>query len=164
MNHARRDAEWLAFNRPSDSPTRKAIVNTCNGIRDLLLEKNAKYGDSALNPKRVFSEADPIEQIKVRIDDKISRIQTTGFSAADEDTLQDLIGYLVLLKIAICRPPYDDMVERTLQSDAGFPETILFGSDDDDVMPSPNYEEITSALRMFHEWDDDEPWKDLADH
>ncbi|QNJ25896.1 hypothetical protein SynSYN20_01569 [Synechococcus sp. SYN20] len=133
MNNARRDAEWLAFNRPSASPaptpTRSAIVSTCNDIRDLLLEKNQKYGDSALNPQRVFSGADPIEQIKVRIDDKLSRIQTTGFSAADEDTLQDLIGYLVLLKIALSRSPepmdltrtreqLQDMVAMTFASDS----------------------------------------------
>ena len=96
--------------------TKKEIQLVCDGIKELLLEKNAKYGDSALQPKRVFSSADPVEQIKVRIDDKLSRIATTGFSAMDEDTLQDLIGYLVLLKIALgrkepIRTTYEDVVE-----------------------------------------------------
>lgn len=68
-------------------------------IAELLIEKNAAYGDSALNPIRVFSKADRIEQLNVRIDDKISRIQR-GSEYGDEDTEMDLIGYLVLRKIA----------------------------------------------------------------
>lgn len=66
----------------------------------MLLEKNAKYGNSALDPVRVFSKASTTEQLLVRIDDKLSRIKTTGMEAPDEDTLNDLIGYLILLKIA----------------------------------------------------------------
>jgi len=99
--------------------TQDQIKEVCDSIKELLLQKNAKYGDSALNPERVFSKADAVEQIKVRIDDKLSRIATTGFSAIDEDTLQDLIGYLVLLKIALDRKekpnpyavPYEDVLE-----------------------------------------------------
>ena len=99
--------------------TQDQIKEVCDSIKELLLQKNAKYGDSALNPERVFSKADAVEQIKVRIDDKLSRIATTGFSAIDEDTLQDLIGYLVLLKIALGRQeksnpyavPYEDVLE-----------------------------------------------------
>lgn len=68
-------------------------------IAALLIEKNKAYGDSALNPVRVFSKADREEQLYVRIDDKISRIQR-GTDFANEDTIDDLIGYLVLLKIA----------------------------------------------------------------
>ena len=67
----------------------------------MLLAKNEKYGDSALNPKRIFSQSSSIEQIMVRIDDKLSRIATTrALGGPDEDTLSDLIGYLVLLKVA----------------------------------------------------------------
>ena len=66
-------------------------------IRELLIKKNAQYGNSALKPLRVFSEASTREQLLVRIDDKLSRISTQ--TVDDEDTLMDLIGYLVLLKI-----------------------------------------------------------------
>lgn len=71
-----------------------------SNLVSLLLEKNLKYGNSALNPQRVFSKVDPTEQIAVRIDDKLSRIKTTGIAGADEDTLLDLMGYLVLYRIA----------------------------------------------------------------
>ena len=81
------------------SDTQKKISEICDEVKNILLEKNRKYGDSALNPKRVFSNASPIEQINVRIDDKISRIM----SAQDDDTEDaelDLIGYLILKRVA----------------------------------------------------------------
>jgi len=78
------------------------IAGACDEIKELLLTKNKKYGDSALNPVRVFSKASAQEQLLVRIDDKLSRIQKgAGLLASDEDVIQDLIGYLILLKIVI---------------------------------------------------------------
>ena len=80
------------------------IATTCDAIKDLLLTKNMKYGDSALSPIRVLSQSSPIEQILVRIDDKLNRIKQGGKGIhEDEDVIQDLIGYFVLLKIAIDR-------------------------------------------------------------
>ena len=85
-----------------DTQTHISII--CDSIKKLLIEKNRKYGDSALNPSRIFSKADAVEQILVRIDDKLNRIQKgAGLLANDEDVIQDLIGYLVLLKIALSR-------------------------------------------------------------
>lgn len=75
------------------------ITKASEEITDLLLLKNAAYGDSALNPLRIFSEADPEHGLKVRIDDKLSRIKNQGLRSNDEDTLNDLIGYLILLKV-----------------------------------------------------------------
>lgn len=84
--------------------TQSQISLICDQVKELLLEKNKKYGDSALNPTRIFSKADPVEQILVRIDDKLNRIkQGAGLLANDEDVIMDLIGYLVLLKIALSR-------------------------------------------------------------
>ena len=68
-------------------------------IQVMLEEKNRSYGDSALNPESVFSNLNAEERLAVRIDDKLNRIKK-GSEYADEDTLADLIGYLVLLKIA----------------------------------------------------------------
>lgn len=48
-----------------------------NNITKMLIEKNRKYGDSALKPQRIFSKASAVEQIKVRIDDKLSRMKST---------------------------------------------------------------------------------------
>ena len=74
------------------------IRETCDEIRDLLVRKNASYGNSAGNPMRVFSTTDAVEGLKVRIDDKISRL-SRGAEFPNEDTLVDLAGYLVLLLI-----------------------------------------------------------------
>jgi len=68
-------------------------------IKATLIEKNRKYGNSALEPARVFSKTSPVEQLLVRIDDKISRIQS-GQGDDTEDAVKDLLGYLVLLRIA----------------------------------------------------------------
>ena len=65
-----------------------------------MIEKNNNYGDSALQPLNVFSKADAVHGIKVRIDDKLKRIKNSGLVDATEDTLQDLAGYLILLMIA----------------------------------------------------------------
>jgi hypothetical protein len=80
------------------SETQQKIAQVCDAIKELLLEKNRAYGDSAINPVRVFSKASPEEQLLVRIDDKLSRLARG--SAAGEDVVNDLIGYLVLLKVA----------------------------------------------------------------
>lgn len=85
------------------SDSQQEIARECDFIRDMLLEKNRKYGDSALRPVRVFSRADPIEQINVRIDDKLSRMQSSQ-SDEDEDVDLDLIGYLILRRVAKRRP------------------------------------------------------------
>lgn len=82
--------------------TQNEITAVCTEILDLLLEKNRKYGDSALNPKRIFSKADAVEQIKVRLDDKISRLMNQQ-NDDDEDVVMDLMGYLVLLRVALKR-------------------------------------------------------------
>jgi uncharacterized protein (DUF302 family) len=73
----------------------QAIVDVCDQIKSLLLEKNRKYGNSALQPMRVFSKADAEEQMLVRMDDKLSRIKNRQ-DDDDEDPFMDLAGYLVL--------------------------------------------------------------------
>jgi hypothetical protein len=75
------------------------IAEECDRVREMLVEKNRRYGNSALSPMRVMSQADTLEQIRVRIDDKISRLR--GLQPNDtEDTELDLIGYLILLRVA----------------------------------------------------------------
>ena len=78
------------------------ISTVCDDIKELLIHKNRKYGNSALKPCRVFSKSSPVEQLLVRIDDKLNRIMKgAGLLANDEDVVNDLIGYLVLLKIGM---------------------------------------------------------------
>jgi len=71
-----------------------------NDVANILLEKNNAYGNSALDPVRIFSKADTLEQINVRIDDKLSRLSRGDQSLDTEDVELDLIGYLVLKRVA----------------------------------------------------------------
>lgn len=73
------------------------IARVCNDVCKLLWKKNDDYGNSALEPLRIFSQANSIEQIKVRMDDKLSRI--ANGASAGEDPYQDLLGYLVLFEV-----------------------------------------------------------------
>lgn len=68
-------------------------------IRDMLISKNEKYGNSALEPLGVFSQLSAKEGLLIRIDDKLKRIKNGSLDRDDEDVINDLIGYLVLLKI-----------------------------------------------------------------
>jgi len=82
------------------APSGKKIWDACHEIAHLLIDKNISYGDSALSPNRIFAQSDNIEQLKVRIDDKLNRVKNNQGYAGDND-VDDLIGYLILLKIAI---------------------------------------------------------------
>ena len=82
--------------------TESKISVVCDDIKELLIHKNRKYGNSALQPNRIFSKCSATEQLLVRIDDKLNRIMKgAGLLATDEDVVNDLIGYLVLLKISM---------------------------------------------------------------
>jgi len=81
--------------------TADEIIAECTALQELLLAKNAKYGDSAFNSGIMFN-VPPITAIKARINDKISRIvqnEVTGEADVDDCT-KDLLGYLILLRIA----------------------------------------------------------------
>jgi len=97
------DTKYFSCNdlylRSMDAPSGKKIFDACHEVAQMLIEKNVSYGDSALNPIRLFSGADNIEQLKVRIDDKLNRIKNAQGYTGDND-IDDLIGYLILLKIA----------------------------------------------------------------
>ena len=81
-----------------ETNTRQVIAEVCDEVKALLLEKNKAYGNSALEPVRIFSRVDTLEQINVRIDDKLSRI-ARGCEFDGDDTELDLIGYLILKRV-----------------------------------------------------------------
>lgn len=81
--------------------TRDLILEESEAVTKLLLLKNEAYGDSALNPANIFAKGDAVENLSARIDDKLMRIKMRGIDDNTEDTVQDLIGYLILLKVAL---------------------------------------------------------------
>ena len=112
--HIESTKQFLAQSQQSDTMTR--VAKYLDDVESMLARKNVKYKDSCYHPKRIFSKESPIEQLKVRIDDKLSRITDLGDDpfmdlfrvmlrvidghVDDEDTVMDLIGYLVLLACA----------------------------------------------------------------
>ena len=82
--------------------TSDKISLVCKNIEKILLHKNKKYGNSALEPLGIFAKNLTAEDgIKQRLDDKLKRIQMTpiGKQFAKND-LYDLIGYLILLIVS----------------------------------------------------------------
>lgn len=79
--------------------TQQEISEVMKELEEILLRKNRAYGDSALDPVRIYSKASPTEQINVRIDDKLSRV-IRGEAYEDEDIDIDLAGYYVLRIVA----------------------------------------------------------------
>ena len=81
--------------------TEELIKEVGREVVMLLIEKNKAYGDTANNPPQIFSKLSAREGILARIDDKLSRIKMKGINDDTEDTLKDVIGYLILLKVQI---------------------------------------------------------------
>tara|TARA_R110002020_G_scaffold253928_4_gene467620 strand:+ start:45 stop:323 length:279 start_codon:yes stop_codon:yes gene_type:complete len=80
--------------------TQMKIRETIQEIEQLLISKNEQYGDSVMEPISIFAKGSADELIRVRIDDKLSRLVRGNDSIEeDEDVILDLIGYLVLLLI-----------------------------------------------------------------
>ena len=81
--------------------TEELIKEVGREVVMLLIEKNKAYGDTANQPPQIFSKLSPIEAILARIDDKLSRIKQVGLNDKTEDTVLDLIGYLMLYRVQL---------------------------------------------------------------
>jgi len=77
------------------------LLTITREITELLISKNKAYGNTALNPTNIFSKLSASEAICARLDDKLARISNKGIYDETEDTVDDLIGYLLLLKMAL---------------------------------------------------------------
>jgi len=90
--------------------TQRGIVLVFDSMRDLVIEKNRRYGDAAITPKQIFSKLNAGEGIKVRIDDKISRIMNSGGTVRKND-VADLMGYLALFAISQDWFDFSDLID-----------------------------------------------------
>lgn len=97
------DEAWELLTPPAIPPlpeSARRIAQECDRIKAFLIEKNLAYGNSALQPVRIFSTSSTVEQLNVRIDDKLSR-RMKGRPFEGDDDRVDLIGYLILLGLAM---------------------------------------------------------------
>mgnify|MGYP006896747194 CR=1 FL=1 len=81
--------------------TQQKIVDVLDGMKNLLLYKNRKYGDSAINPKKVFYKGDSTNSILIRLDDKIGRVMSNPDDKPRVNDVADIIGYCTLLLISM---------------------------------------------------------------
>lgn len=99
-----------ALNRLADlwqntvlSETQRDIIAFGVMLTDLVLRKNQRYGNSAIDPVSVFATGlTPRERMAVRMDDKINRIVHGQGTHADdgENPVVDLAGYLLLMLVS----------------------------------------------------------------
>lgn len=80
------------------SPTQERIKDICNQLSSLLIYKNQKYGNSAIEPNNIFYKGDNTNSILIRLDDKLSRVKNS--SELRTNDICDIIGYLVLLLVS----------------------------------------------------------------
>ena len=81
-----------------DKETQFIIQETCDSLKNLLLYKNEKYGNSGLQPINVFSKQSAETGLLQRLDDKISRIKNS--EELRKNDIADLFGYLALLCVS----------------------------------------------------------------
>jgi len=86
-----------------EAPAGKEILAEAIYVTKMLIQKNISYGNSALYPASIFSKGTAVEQLSARLDDKLNRIKNnqTFENEGMIDAVDDILGYLILLKIAI---------------------------------------------------------------
>ncbi len=91
----------------------KKISEVCNSIEIVLLEKNKRYGDAALNPLSIFTnhlgENRATDLILTRLDDKLSRVKNS--KELRKNDLFDMIGYLILLCVKKSWTSFKDLLD-----------------------------------------------------
>lgn len=75
------------------------LSRNCDAMKKVLLEKNRRYGNAALNPLSIFHKGNNMEGIKVRLDDKLSRVKNSDKLRAND--ICDIIGYCYLLLLGM---------------------------------------------------------------
>jgi len=86
------------------------ITSVLNSLCDLIVEKNRRYGDSALEPVRLFApRIEPGDAIRIRLDDKLARVRNSG--ELRKNDVADIMGYLCLLCISEGWTDFSDLID-----------------------------------------------------
>jgi hypothetical protein len=101
MNEKQKIFEHALAVCPDVEKTQKRINEVCNAMRDLLLEKNKRYGNSALEPLNIFSLQNSTNSIMIRIDDKLNRVKNRKTDKPKSNDVCDVIGYCFLLLVSM---------------------------------------------------------------
>lgn len=92
---------------PDVLESERRIRALMQAMADKLAQKNRGYGNSVFSPPILDPKIDPVTAIKVRLSDKFARLNQLLNGVLDEvgesiiDTADDIIGYSVLLRMAV---------------------------------------------------------------
>jgi len=89
--------------------TQNKIDELFKNFAEFLKEKNRRYGDSAINPIKIFSKVEANSQICNRLDDKLGRIQKS--TELKKNDICDIFGYVALLMIQNDWLEFDDLLD-----------------------------------------------------
>ena len=78
----------------NEKNTEWAIEQVTESLKELLLEKNKRYGNSALEPLEGIKYT-PEDGIKIRITDKLKRVINS--KELRKNDIADVLGYVILL-------------------------------------------------------------------
>ena len=92
-----------------NNETHDAIEVLFHNFKEFLKEKNKRYGDSALHPAMIFSDAPADMQICNRLDDKLNRIRMA--KELKKNDVADVFGYVALLMIQKGWLSFDDLLD-----------------------------------------------------
>jgi len=88
--------------------TRKQIENTVDSLKELLIEKNKRYGNSALEPLKGIKYT-PEDGIKIRLTDKLKRVINSDNLRKND--VADIMGYLTLLCVSKGWSDFNDLID-----------------------------------------------------
>ena len=74
----------------NEKSTIERVSEILDAMKDLLKYKNAKYGDSALNPNNIFYKGSATNSILIRLDDKIGRIRNRKTEEVSVNDVADI--------------------------------------------------------------------------
>lgn len=108
-----KDEDKIPINNPPEKTLHQKLDTVDREVKDFfhnlsefMLKKNTNYANAVYEPQGVFSQQPPDEQMKIRLDDKIKRIQNMlsnpDLDCGDEsviDTMDDMIAYLTYIRI-----------------------------------------------------------------
>lgn len=109
MGTTKEDFIMLLENNSTKQNTQEKIGMLFDNFKEFLKEKNRRYGDSALNPIKIFTKIEPENSICVRLDDKLSRIANS--TELRKNDLSDIVGYLSLLLIEKNWVEFEDLLD-----------------------------------------------------
>jgi len=99
----------------SMTETQEQIDRVTSNFSKFLIEKNKRYGNSALKPLDVFgshisdSNSPALNNMFVRLDDKLSRIKNSDLLRKND--IADLVGYLILMCVSQGWEDFSDLID-----------------------------------------------------